>query len=164
MEQVRPIILLFALLIGVILLVAWLSKGQLNFQMTVISPKKEIQIGEAKLAVEIADTQAERGRGLTRKNSLGENEGMLFVFEAKDNRPGFWMKNMRFGIDILWIDDGKVIQITENLKPPEKGTPDEQIPIYVPNQPIDYVLEVKDDFVERNNIKVGDQFVADFLP
>jgi uncharacterized membrane protein (UPF0127 family) len=66
------------------------------------------------------------------------------------------MKDMRFAIDIIWIDDEKIVQIDKAIQPPEEGTPDEELILYTVNQPIDYVLEVNAGFVEKNNIEKGD--------
>jgi uncharacterized membrane protein (UPF0127 family) len=80
---------------------------------------------------------------------------MLFVFENKDVIPGFWMKDMKFSIDIIWINDGKIAQITKELPTPEPGTPDRNLPIYTPEGGIDYVLEVPAGFSDKNDILVG---------
>lgn len=117
---------------------------------------KQIKIGGSYIFVEIANTDQKRRVGLSEKAYLGENEGMLFVFEDQNLRPSFWMKNMKFAIDIIWIDGGEVIQIHENVPPPEPDAPDSQLKFYTPNQSVDYVLEVAAGFTEKNNINVGD--------
>src|SRR3989344_8905757 len=77
----------------------------------------EISVGRNKVFVEIMDTAAKRAKGLSGRSSLSENEGLLFVFEEKDIMPAFWMKDMSFAIDIMWINDGVVIGISENALP-----------------------------------------------
>jgi len=81
---------------------------------------------------------------------------MLFVFEQENIRQSFWMKDMNFAIDIIWISDEEIIQIDENIPPPDPGMPDSELKSYLPNQPIDYVLEVNAGFSDENNIKIGD--------
>jgi uncharacterized membrane protein (UPF0127 family) len=81
---------------------------------------------------------------------------MFFVFTQKDIKPPFWMKDMKFAIDILWINDNEIVQIDKNVQPPESGTTDTNLILYVPNQPIDYVLEMAAGFTEEHNIEVGD--------
>ena len=70
--------------------------------------------------------------------------------------PPFWMKDMKFAIDIIWINDSEIVQIDKNVQPPAPNTVDEDLLLYIPSQPIDYVLEVNANFTEENNIKVGD--------
>lgn len=116
--------------------------------------KKQIKVGNVTLYVEISDSEDERAKGLSGRKSLGENEGMLFVFE--NSYPSFWMKEMLIPIDILWISDGKVVKIHKNVLPePEKKT--SELTLYRPDGPIDYVLEVNAEFSDKNGIKLGDQ-------
>jgi uncharacterized membrane protein (UPF0127 family) len=104
--------------------------------------------------VELARTEAERARGLGGHAPLGEREGMLFIFE----RPGiysFWMKGMTFPLDIMWIDDGRVVHLASDVPPPAPGTADSALPIYTPAAPARYVLEVNAGFARRFGITVG---------
>lgn len=95
-----------------------------------------IGAGKQNLRVENADTQAEQEKGLSDRACIGDNEGMLFTFE----QPGyynFWMKDMNFPIDIVWIDETKhVIEVTENIQP--STYPD----TFTSNRTPKYVLEV----------------------
>lgn len=118
--------------------------------------KKEIKIGKVSLLVEVADTPEKRGVGLSGRDSLPENEGMLFVFEKKDVSVPFWMKDMRFPIDMIWINDGKVDQFLENIQPQPENTPENKLRFYVSYNLIDYVLEVNAGFVAKSKIAVGD--------
>ncbi len=146
-----------------IVLVGFLTQANQNGKLTwpIKTPDKEeemieITVGETKILVELAETETERRDGLSKKNGLENNEGMLFLFPQKNIQPPFWMKDMEFAIDIIWIDDGKIVQINENVQPPEAKTPDEELILYTVNQPIDYVLEVNAGFIEKNNIEKGD--------
>lgn len=102
---------------------------------------------------EVVDTELDRAIGLSKYDSLPKDAGMLFVFEP-DSSPKFWMKDMKFAIDMIWISKGKVIQI-DNDAEPEPGVPDSKLKIYPPSDPIDYVLEVNAGFSKENNIKLG---------
>jgi len=113
---------------------------------------RQITINGMKLSVIVADSESERQRGLSNREDLGGADGMLFVFDTKNVQPPFWMKDMEFAIDILWIDDGKVVQMDENAQPQKEGEP---LRFYVPKQPVDYVLEVPAGFIDENNITVG---------
>lgn len=119
-------------------------------------PKFSMKIGGNEVLAKIADTPQKRMVGLSEHESLPDNEGMLFVFEESDQFMVFWMKGMSFALDLIWIDDGKVVQIHENAPPQSANTPDSETVFYLPNQPINYVLEVNAGFIEKNNIQVGD--------
>ncbi len=119
-------------------------------------PKTKIHIGQTEISVEIADTASKRQKGLSERESLAAGEGMLFVFGQEDIQPPFWMKKMKFAIDIIWIDNNKIVQIDKNVPAPEPDTPNGELKLYLPSQPIDYVLEVKAGFVDEKNIKIGD--------
>ena len=76
-----------------------------------------ITINGTPINVVLAETPAERVRGLSGRETLPQNEGMLFLFENTDYHA-FWMKNMRFPIDIIWMDDDRVIVgIAEHVLP-----------------------------------------------
>ena len=83
---------------------------------------KSISIKGKIIYVDIAKTDLELSRGLSGRLNLASDNGMLFVFAKKDTSPIFWMKNMLFPIDIIWIDDEKVVQIDKNIKPPKHLT------------------------------------------
>ena len=108
---------------------------------------ERLKIGDKKIRVEVRDTEAERAQGLSGRESLGEDEGMLFVFE-KPGIYGFWMKEMKFGLDFIWIRDNKVMEVMENV-----GV--ERMDIQ-PHEAVDQVLEVNSGFVAKHSIKVGD--------
>lgn len=112
----------------------------------------EIKIGSAVFSAEIADSYLRRQRGLSNRENLAENEGMLFVFPIAANY-GFWMKNMNFPIDIVWIRGDKVIGISENLAP-DKSKP---LKIYYPPSNIDKALEIAAGATMKKGIKIGDQ-------
>jgi len=96
----------------------------------------KITIGNNSVQVEIADSSDEQILGLSGRDSLDRNSGMLFVYESPTN-PGFWMKDMRFPIDIVWISDNlKVIGINKDIQP--NSYPKS----YYPPGPVKYVLEV----------------------
>lgn len=169
----KQLILLFAILVGVMFVAAELSKPDsrltefLNLstnnkqetteEQSQKDNQKFVKIeGKAQVVVEIADTENERSQGLTIKDSLTENQGMLFVFESQNIKPTFWMKDMKFPIDIIWIDDGEVSEITENVPTALPETPEYKIPRYTSSETVDYVLEVQAGFAKRHDIQVGD--------
>lgn len=117
--------------------------------------QKQLQINNATIQVEIADTQAKRNQGLGGRTSLGSDQGMLFVFDKVDKYP-FWMKGMNFPIDFIWIRGNKVVDLLVNAQPPVSGQTDASLPIYQSSEAIDKVLELPAGTVGRFNIKVGD--------
>src|SRR6185436_18462817 len=76
------------------------------------SQTSKVRIGDNVFSVEIAETPETRAQGLGDRASIGANNGMLFLFDAPGNY-GFWMKDMRFSIDIMWIKDNKVVGFAE---------------------------------------------------
>ena len=115
-----------------------------------------VVINDKKIKVEIADEFLEVKQGLSDREKLADKKGMLFVFEDKNERI-FWMKNMHFPLDIIWIEDEKIVGIEKNL-PPEGENPKKQ---YYSKIPVNYVLEVNAGFTDKNNIKVGDKVIFD---
>ncbi|MFH0943237.1 MAG: DUF192 domain-containing protein [Candidatus Beckwithbacteria bacterium] len=114
---------------------------------------RELTVGKVKLAVEVRDTEAERSQGLSGREKLGEDEGMLFVFESPGIH-GFWMKEMKFDLDFVWILDDRVVEVTEKVAAPKAG----EEPINIkPSQPVNKVLEVNSGFAARHKIMVGDE-------
>lgn len=152
--------IIFILILGLIVQANQGKKNVLsNFlpTSTAAPTLKEITIGKVGVMVQIADTDATRARGLGGVTNLPADQGMLFVFSSKGIRPSFWMKDMQIPLDFIWISNGQVAQIDTNIPAPAAGTPDSQLKVYSPGQPIDFVLEVNSGFAIKNNIKVGDQ-------
>lgn len=131
-----------------------------NFENSIFNIRKtdhkEILIGKNKVYVEIADTPNELSQGLSGRESLGKDEGMLFVFQ-KDSRPSFWMKDMNFSIDILWINDEKIVQVHQNVPFPGPESNSDSLPLFTPQGNIDYVLEVNAGYAREQNIAIGDR-------
>lgn len=109
----------------------------------------EVRIGDrVAVTVEVARTETEKIRGLSGRDGLAPNGGMLFVYEAPV-RPLIWMQGMRFPLDILWIRDGRVVDLVQGAKPPGPG---EAPQIFAPPEEIQYVLEVPAGFAQRYGI------------
>jgi len=104
--------------------------------------------------VDVAKTFLEKHRGLSGKNSLKRDEGMLFIFGWSAVRR-FWMKGMLIPIDIIWIQDGKVVGITENVHP-EPGVSMVNLTTYPSPSPVDHVLEIPAGVAGEVGIAVGD--------
>ena len=120
--------------------------------------KGEVTIGTTKVSVEIADDEAERKKGLGGRESIGQDEGMLFVFPQKTSNLVFWMKEMSFPIDIIWIDENKIVKIDKNVQP-EPGVSDNNLKRYYPETEVNFVLEVSAGFSKNRGARVGDSFI-----
>ncbi len=114
------------------------------------SNKTEVVLGGKTFAVDVADTPVLQERGLSGHAPLADNAGMLFVFGAPD-KYGFWMKEMNFPLDIIWISsDYHIVFMEKNLAPRTYPT------IYYPASPAQYVLEISAGQTDTLNIKIGD--------
>lgn len=96
--------------------------------------------------IEVADNDAERAKGLSGRDYLASDTGMLFVFPKADIWP-FWMEGTKIPLDIIYIDNNKIVEVT-TLAPPTDGN----IPSYTPTQKAQYVLELN----ANSGFKVGD--------
>jgi uncharacterized membrane protein (UPF0127 family) len=104
----------------------------------------------SKLDIEIADTDYDVQTGLMYRNSMQENQGMLFVFPAMRERF-FYMKNTRIPLDLIYIDNNKlIVSFQENANPLDESS----LPSEVPAQ---YVLEVNAGLAEKWLLEVGDR-------
>ena len=114
-----------------------------------ITPTRMISVGGTDVHVAIADTEPEREQGLSGVSGLKEDEGMLFIFE-KDGIYSFWMKDMLFSIDMLWISsEGRVVFIAPSV------APDTYPHAFTPDTPARYVLEIPAGFAAEHEIAVG---------
>lgn len=103
------------------------------------------------LEAEVADTPASRELGLSGRKQMGDDEGVLFVFEGP-GRYGFWMKDMQFPLDIIWINqNGIVVNIERGATPEsyrEKKT-------FINQSEASYVLEINAGLAEKFGLYLG---------
>lgn len=105
-----------------------------------------IEVGGISVRVVLAETQTQRVQGLSDKERIGEREGMLFIFPKQDYH-GIWMKDMKFPIDVLWINDAyQIVHIVTDMDP--SSYPE----VYSPKLKAKYVLELPAGFVQRYSI------------
>lgn len=113
---------------------------------------KRVCIKKMCVRAEIADTKLKRAEGLMLKKALPRGKGMFFIF-PKEGKYSFWMKNMKFPIDIIWIDRQKqVVSMFANAQPCKNNC----VSVY-PEKPAMYVLEVPAGSIERYTIQEGDR-------
>jgi len=124
-------------------------------------PKPSVTINNRTLSVEPADTPEKQRQGLAGHEPLTETQGMLFPYDPPQ-QVTFWMKNMTFPIDIIYIADDQVSQIFADVPPPESGTTDNDLTRYPSKQPIDYVLETRAGWTRDHHIAVADPVTFDW--
>jgi uncharacterized protein len=114
----------------------------------------EITVGGVPLTVELAYLPADRSLGLGYREGLASGTGMLFLFEGPAPRS-FWMRGMRFCIDIVWIENGLIQGAAESVCPEPAGTADTDLPSYVSPVPVTYVLEVPAGWLDAYGLGTG---------
>ena len=111
----------------------------------------KIEIVGKVIKADISDNNCKRELGLSGRKSLKDGTGMLFIFEKEANY-GFWMKQMSFPIDILWLDKYfTVVGIEKNLSANTYPT------VFGQEYLAKYVLELSAGFSDRNNVAVGNK-------
>ena len=136
---------LIAIVLGVSMSL-WFNKPEV---VEISSPY--VKIAGQNIKVDLAATPEAQAQGLSGRAGLKEDEGMLFIFE----NPGlysFWMKDMNFAIDMIWLDEEmRVIYIKKDARPEDGLTP------FGPKENSKYVLEVVYGFSDKYDVKVGDK-------
>lgn len=112
--------------------------------------------------VDIADTPSARSLGLGGRQDLEDKGGMLFLFPTL-LVPTFWMKDMGFAIDIIWIRGTTIVGYVSNVEPPATGTPDQLLQRFRPAEPVDRVLEIKGGLTAMLGLRAG-QSIQVLLP
>jgi uncharacterized protein len=116
------------------------------------STSPSVTVSNTLIPVEVAREYTAIQKGLSGRPYLDQNSGMLFVF-PKASIYSFWMPDMNFPIDILWINNGRVVDTDENMT----NVFDPANPRYYrPSSPAQFVLEINAGFIRRNNIRIGD--------
>ncbi len=122
----------------------------------------EVTIEGFTFVVDVADTYELRRQGLSGRGDLAREVGMWFDMGGTAN-ASFWMRGMRFPIDIVWISDDLVVTgVAERLPFPEQGTPASALPTYSSGVPIRFVLEINAGLAEE--LGIGEGSVVTFAP
>lgn len=123
------------------------------------APLIDVRIGDLLIHAEPARTGEERAHGLSGRDALPEQGGMLF-FLGEELTPTFTMNQMRFPLDFVWISrDLRVADVTENV--PHPALAGETLNNIQPGVPVLYVLEVDAGAIEENGVAVGDSVTFD---
>lgn len=138
-----------------VLFIVFRTKGE-----DALSPLPRVWVRDIPLQVEVADSDRERAQGLQNITVLPIDHGMLFFFPKKTT-PDFWMKNTLIPLDIVWIADGTIVDVTANVQP-EPFVTDENLQRYRPRVPVDHVLELNGGAVQSFRFVIGDPIRFDF--
>ncbi len=117
-------------------------------------PKATVVLAGKTLEVEVADNVYRHTKGLGGRDSMGKYDGMLFIFSSSA-QYAFIMRDTRFPIDIIWFEQGKVVDIAPNVQP-EPGVPEADLKRYAPRKPANAVLELNAGWAEKHSLKIGD--------
>lgn len=111
-----------------------------------------VELGGQRYAVELADDDAERARGLMFRDAMADDRGMLFIHDAQEPQA-YWMKNTRIALDILYFDnDRKLVSQQRDVPPCSLG---DACPSYPSNAPARYVLELNAGQAEKLKLQDG---------
>ncbi len=120
----------------------------------------DVQLGDRSITVEVADDPEERVQGLSDREGMAADSGLLFVWE-EEGPYQLWMKGMRFPLDFVWLDASQtVIEVHENVQP-QPGAADAELKRYAPDGPSRFVIELNAGAAARLGIDAGDVLVFD---
>jgi len=143
----------WALAVGAIVLIAALGLRLHQYWQDRREVAVEVTVGAAKYVAEVADTDRKKELGLGERDSLAVGTAMYFPMSSTEFWV-FWMKGMRFPIDIVWISEGKIVDISRRAPAPRSG---EEPATFSPASPADAILEVNAGEAEKYGWKRGDE-------
>jgi hypothetical protein len=142
----------FPIALGLATLVLWLACACTPNGLDGTTPDAWVEIKGRHVAVEIADTPEKQSKGLGERDRLAWHHGMYFEY-ANPAFYAFWMKGMRFSIDIVWIRKGRIVDLDSNVPFEEGGNGPTLRPVVL----IDAVLEVPAGYAAAHGWRVGDR-------
>ncbi len=142
----------FSLIESVELILALLAAAILTYYVFLDNGRVLILPNGKGLNLEVRDDEIGRVQGLSGRSSLSESSAMLFVFDIESDRYCFWMKDMKFDIDILWLDSKKRIVDAKYAASPS-SYPEE----FCPKSAARYVLELPAGQALKNGLIIGAQ-------
>ncbi|MGQ4661177.1 DUF192 domain-containing protein [Lysobacter sp. F6437] len=113
-----------------------------------------VELDGSRYAVEIADDNAERARGLMFRDELAPGHGMLFIHDREEPQA-YWMKNTRIPLDILYFDDARMLVSQQRDVPPCSAG--NACPSYPSDEPARYVLELNAGEAEKLGLQDGSE-------
>ena len=150
----KTVIVVFVISIPILFLM-WYQANEKALLPQEIFPDQlhTLQINDATIEIELADTFRKRVQGLSGRIALEENKGLFFVFDESDFHS-IWMKEMFFPIDIIWIDENlHIVDIKENALP--QSYPE----TFRPQVPARYILEIHAGFADEFDLRIDDSVI-----
>jgi uncharacterized membrane protein (UPF0127 family) len=117
-------------------------------------PEMVIMVSNSPVKVLIADTPEHRLKGWGDRPDMGDHGGMLFRFLTRDTHA-MVMRDMKFALDIIWLDEGQIVDMAPNVQP-EDGRSEAQLTVYRPRLPATAVIELPAGFIAQKGLKIGD--------
>ena len=150
----KKILIAYGALVILVVIIAVAKFNGFNFLPSFAKPTAEIN--KQVYTLTLAKDEKSRKIGLSNRKSLDQKQGMLFIFPQK-GIYSFWMKETEIPLDIIFIDEDKIVYIVKNAKPQEDnhGT----LPIYTPPTAGKYVLEINGGLSDKYSFKNGDAVI-----
>lgn len=145
---------------GLVFCTALLATGS-GAQAAFTYAHAKVTAGGHTFMVDVADTTDKQTLGLGGRKHLGPSDGMLFIYTDK-SRYTFWMRGMVIPIDMIWLDNQRIVHIERRVPPPAPGTPDYDLPTYAPREPANFVLEIAAGRSDELHLHDGDLVTYDF--
>ncbi len=155
-KKLRKYLLLSAGIgLTILMLILWVSvitRPQIHDHQ-----KISLSIDDHLLQVEVVNSSTSITKGLGNRSEIG-SDGMLFLFDRKQQLV-FWMKDMYLDLDFVWIADGKIVDLTENVPAPKnaKENLDQNLKLYRPSQDVDMVLEIPAGTIQKFGFQLGEK-------
>jgi len=119
---------------------------------------KPLSVGNPNYEVEVVTTFEEQAQGLSGRDSMDLDKGMLFIFPTSEIR-NFWMKEMQFSLDIIWIDEGVIIGFEKNVLHPAANN--DEVMSVNSGRDADMVLELNAGQIQEKALSIGDSVTID---
>ncbi len=148
MSSKSKIILVSTAIFLVILVILLNYVSSEFFSLKYWNPIRKVYLKNILIRAEEVSSREKIETGLASRPALPEGRGMLFVMPSSDFQR-FWMKGMQFPLDIIWIENGRVIGCEERIQPDDER-------IFTSPEKSSFVLEVNAGFCEKNNIQLND--------
>lgn len=152
MKRSHAVTLLYVIgvVVGIVSVLAWRHYQPLGQPSLPKITLREVPGGVLK--IEVADEPHELTSGYSRRLPISQGQGMLFLFPEVAPRS-FWMKDMRFALDIVFLRDNRVVDVFERVPPPARGQ--DPVTVRVPEPGADAVLELRAGEAKRRGIGPG---------
>lgn len=138
-----------------------LEPAQNNKQVKVDRPQLVLK-GQI-FDLEVMDTPAKQREGLSGRDALASDQAMVFVFDQAKIMD-FWMKDMKFNIDLLWVKDNEIVAWEKNMLAPDPNLPDNKLQHYTSPFPVDKVIELPSGTIDSLSLKLNDKVELLNLP